>query len=221
MAFAAPVPANVSCREVAFQEPLAGMTVGVTPSGRVSVRPQMTEPVGGVTVMVVFQDRFHGSVPSHPQGRKSLVPVVAAPDFILILVVYLGLYAKSPGGALAVFLLGLGGDFASARFVGPTAAGCVAAFFLVTQISNHIYAERGLAVVFVSFLASILKSAVYLAMLVVYTSSTIISVHVLSIVLGEATATAVLSPLVLHLFSWSRLPGAAKSLPASEVYRRS
>lgn len=134
----------------------------------------------------------------------SLLPTMVAPDFIVILAFYLGITHKSPGGALGAFLLGLSGDFATAKFIGPNAAGCVLAFSFVVLLSNRIYAERGPALVVVSFLASVVKSLVALAMIALYTQATFAPGEVFRTLLWEALITALVAPIVLRFFRWEQ-----------------
>ena len=151
----------------------------------------------------------------------TMFPASIAPDFLLILVFSLALNDRSALGAVGAFFLGLGGDFASARFVGPTAAGMVVAYCVIVACANHVYAERGPAVVIITFLASLVKSAVYALMLAVYTSVDVLTQHVLLLVFGEALVTALLAPLVLKLFHTGKGHGGViNQVQISEAYRR-
>ena len=134
----------------------------------------------------------------------SLLPTMAAPDFIVILAFYLGITHKSAGGAVGAFLLGLAGDFATAKFIGPNAAGCVLAFSFVVLLSNRIYAERGPALIVVSFLASVVKSIAALVMIYLYTQATFAPGEVFRTLLWEALFTALVAPLVLRFFRWEQ-----------------
>lgn len=140
-----------------------------------------------------------------------------APDFILILVVYLGLHHKSPAGAVGAFVLGLGADFAEARFVGPNAAGAVLAFCLTVEISNRIYAEKGPATVLVTVVASATKLVAYALMLMLYTKTNVFSGPFAWTVVKEIVLTALFAPLVMKLLGWGRGRSISR---VSDAYRR-
>ena len=94
---------------------------------------------------------------------------VVAPDFILVLVVYLALHHRSVLGVFGAFLLGLAADFASGQFVGPNAAGAIIAYNVALLISQKIYAEHPLALMLISSLCSIAKNCAFAAMIRMYT----------------------------------------------------
>lgn len=139
----------------------------------------------------------------------SVYPSAIAPDFVLILVVYLGIYVRSPLGIIGAFFLGLVSDFASGQILGPNAAGSVVACLLSMQLSNKIYAERGLALSVIGFIASIVKSLVFILMLTFYVPFTLSVFKMSQIVLIEALLTAALAPVLMAIinFFYARTPG--------------
>lgn len=132
-----------------------------------------------------------------------LAPSAIAPDFILILVVYIGLRHRNMWGALAAFALGIAGDLASARYIGPHAAGCVSAFFFVTVSSSHMFAEKDVVTGFLTFLASLVKSTVFVLMIHFYLSVPL-SLRDGWIIGMEAFITAIITPIVLRLLRPAR-----------------
>ena len=128
----------------------------------------------------------------------SLFPLAIAPDFLLMLVFYLGVHSKTPLGAFGAFCLGVFADLASARFIGPNAAGAVVAFYFVAVVSGHMFAERGGIAGILAFFASLVKSAAFLATLRIYVGAPI-TVQDLGTVTLEALFTGILTPLALIL----------------------
>ena len=76
----------------------------------------------------VFRDNFLG---------------IPAPDFVLLLVLCLAQRFQNTAGVFIAFGLGLLGDFASGQFLGPFAAGSVAAYSLLVYLSDKVFAEKG------------------------------------------------------------------------------
>jgi rod shape-determining protein MreD len=143
-----------------------------------------------------------------------------APDFILILVVYLGLYHKSAWGVVGAFVLGLGADFAEARFIGPNAAGCVLAFCLTVELSNRFYAEKGLATALAALPASAAKLFGYSLILAVYTNVTVLNRSIAVGMVKEVILTAALTPFVIRALLWGGGRAFSRAVSMSEVYRR-
>ncbi|MCC6953480.1 MAG: rod shape-determining protein MreD [Deltaproteobacteria bacterium] len=133
----------------------------------------------------------------------SLFPSAVAPDFLLMLVFFLGIHHKSPMGAFGAFLLGVTADFASARFIGPNAAGAVIAFAFVATSSGHMFAERGVISGILAFFASIVKSIVFLVMMRFYAGISF-PIEETTTVLLEALFTGILTPIALGLLQPTR-----------------
>lgn len=147
-----------------------------------------------------------------------LFPSAPAPDFLLILVVMLGLNYKSPGGALGAFILGILADFASARFVGPNAAGAVLAFYFVVVISGHTFVDRGAIGGLVAFVACCVKSISFLLMRWIYVGVSPAMTDVTALLI-EAVLTGVLAPFVLHLLSQRTRSSTLGRRLEGEMYR--
>lgn len=140
---------------------------------------------------------------------KSLFPSASAPDFLLVIVVVLALRHPQVAGLIGAFCVGLAGDFAAARFIGPNAAGSVVAFVLVMFFSTKVYAERGIALGMLTFFASIAKSVTQLLMLNLYVSVDLLTSEGIKIVFIEAVLSALVAPFVfLVLERRSRLANA-------------
>jgi rod shape-determining protein MreD len=134
----------------------------------------------------------------------SLFPDVVVPDFLVILVVFLGIRSRNPLGAVGAFLIGVGGDFATARFVGPFAAGSVIAFYLTVFIADHLFSEKGFTVAFTAFVASLAKNVAAGVLLLFYTDFDFFRWKLLSTLLLEALFTALLCPLILKVITWGK-----------------
>ncbi|MFN8391644.1 MAG: rod shape-determining protein MreD [Bdellovibrionota bacterium] len=125
-------------------------------------------------------------------------PAAVAPDFIVILTVAVSLYYHTAWGALGAFCLGLFADFASADYLGPNAAGCVAAFCLVGLIANRVYADKGIAITIITFVCSIAKSATLLLLYYLYVDGFIVPDGIFGSASWEAFLSALLAPFVLR-----------------------
>ena len=151
----------------------------------------------------------------------SSMPTVAAPDFILILVVYVSRTLHTPWGALAAFALGLLADFGSAQYLGPNAGGCLIAFAVVGLIANRVYADKVIALFVITFVCSIVKSCFALLMLYVYVNEFTFAGDVFRMVLIEALLSGLISPLVMRALG-KRASGASRStgrFQASPIFR--
>lgn len=127
-------------------------------------------------------------------------PAAVAPDFILILGVALAFYFPGKWGLLLAFSLGVLGDFASAQYLGPNAAGLVVAFCLVGMISNRLYADRFIALMILTFICSLAKSLTIFSMYFVFLpDKRTIFYPLFQTILLEALITAIMSPIVLAL----------------------
>lgn len=134
-------------------------------------------------------------------------PNMIAPDFTVLIVVYLGLRHQNMRGLIASFCLGLIVDFASAVYLGPNAAGCVLGFCVTGVIAKRVFAEKTFAIVSITFWSSLIKSSTYVLMLVLYVSGDLLSFTSLQSIILESVLTALVAPVVFKLFT----PKQAKS----------
>ncbi len=131
----------------------------------------------------------------------SAFPAAVAPDFILVLVVLLALRERSVAHVCLAFALGILADLASGQFLGLNSAGVVVAFLLVGVISARVYAERPMAIGFITFICSIAKSSVCVLLLLTYVSSGVLTNSLWKIVIVEALLSALVAPALLYLFN--------------------
>ena len=133
--------------------------------------------------------------------QGTLLPAASSdfitPDIILILVVALGLHARSIYGLLGSFFLGLIADSASAQFIGPHAAGALIAFWVVSYISQKVYVENYIGLMILGFLASLFKQGVYVLMMQVFVGFELSLWKIIRVVMFEAVFTSILTPVVI------------------------
>jgi rod shape-determining protein MreD len=122
-----------------------------------------------------------------------LWPNLVIPNFILILVVFLGFYDVSPFGAFLAFLAGLISDLCSGVLVGPSAGASALVFAALSALSSRIFVESAISTIAAVFGASILSSICYLFM--VYQFSPAVGWS-LGQVVFEAIMTSLVSPLM-------------------------
>ena len=149
---------------------------------------------------------------------RSSFPSAVAPDFILILVVHLGLRFRSVSGLFGAFSLGLLADFASGRYLGPMAAAAVIAFCLAGIIANRVYAEKGPALMVISFLCCLAKSFTYVVLLFLYLGAVWVGHELVLTMVLEAAITGVCAPFALAALRWTR---DATRVRRNQVTRRS
>jgi len=131
----------------------------------------------------------------------ALSPAAVAPDIFVVLSVYLALQHRTPKGAVCAFFLGVVADFASGQFLGPNAAGCVAAFFVAGTISERVYVERGLAMVLTVALAAIAKSLTFVTMLAFFVGVNILTSEMIKTIALEAVFSAMIAPVVMWMLT--------------------
>ncbi len=150
----------------------------------------------------------------------SIFPDVVAPDVLVMLVVFLGLRSRTPWGAFGAFLIGLGGDFASAKFLGPFAAGSVAAFLGTVFLASHLFSEKGFTVGMTGAFASIVKNIVAALLLLLFTGENFFVLSSLRMLLLEALVTAIFCPFVIHALSWGQAVTHYGPVALRSNYRR-
>jgi len=128
----------------------------------------------------------------------STFPALPAPDVILILVVAISRLYHTRLGVLGAFCMGLLADFASAQYLGPNAAGCIIAFLFVGLIANRMYADKVIAIFFITAGSSLAKSLMAIAMYTFYVPDYTLPPDAIKIVMLEALFSAILAPLVLR-----------------------
>jgi rod shape-determining protein MreD len=173
------------------------------------------------TILVFFVACIVGLV-VQATFAHTISPFAIAPDVIVILAVYLGLNYQHPLGVIGAFLLGVAGDFASAQFVGPVAAGSVLVYGLTVMVSQKVYAENPFAIVMLTFLCSIADSLIYLLMVVMYVNVDLFGEGVVQGVLVEAGITAAIAPFIMTGLKWgTRKANSVQASAGMEGYRYS
>lgn len=137
---------------------------------------------------------------------RPVSPSAVAPDFLLVLVIYLALHFPSIWGLVGAYSLGLTQDFASGEYVGPSAAGMVVAFYFSVVISKKVYAENAIAVGLLVMVASILKSLTYALVFEIFLGINVlmtneITIWALSIPVFfvEALFSGLIAPVVMKI----------------------
>lgn len=140
-------------------------------------------------------------------GEDGLLRFV--PDALLVLSVFVAFRSPSASGLLVAFLLGLMGDCASARFLGPNAAGCMAGFLVTVALSRWVLADHGAGLFGLTALASLVKSVVVLVFIRAYFPIHESIVLIAGRVLAEALLSSILAVVVV--WWWGRVPGAGRA----------
>lgn len=139
---------------------------------------------------------FQGSVIS------STLPQAILPDILVILQVYISLRHRNVRGLLGVYLLGLLADMATGVYLGPNAAAAILIFAASGLLANRVYAERIFAMVFISFICSIVKSCAIASLLFYYTNYEFVLAPFIRVVFFEALATAFCAPIVIRILQF-------------------
>jgi rod shape-determining protein MreD len=121
------------------------------------------------------------------------------PDLLLILCVYLGIYHRSVGGAAGAFFLGYGLDTCSGVPVGMNAFAMSLVFTGVTMVSRCLWLTNPLSVLFMVFLAVVLKTGAFLFLGEFGELTEVFQPMVARYVMWDATVAMVLTPLVFTL----------------------
>lgn len=131
----------------------------------------------------------------------SVLPDIVAPDLLVILSVFLGLRARNSTAAIGAFIIGLGADFASAKFLGPSAAGSVVAFAATVFVANHFFSEKWFTVLFTTLIASFAKNLTQALVLAAFTEINLFQWQFLTTALLESSLTAACAPIVIKLLA--------------------
>jgi rod shape-determining protein MreD len=148
-----------------------------------------------------------------------LVPSAIAPDFITVLVVYIGFHHRSPAGAVGAFALGVLEDSASGQFLGPNAAGAVIAFLVTVAVVEKVYAERTPALIGLVVFASLAKCFTVLGILAVYVRVNLFGPSAVWTMLAEALLSAAVAPLVVKVLQPSRQYSTVQPVTGRESLR--
>lgn len=122
---------------------------------------------------------------------------VWTPDFILILVVSLSFIYHNSFAVIIAFVLGIIGDVADGRFLGPNAAGCVIAYLIAVLLSTKLYTPRFSGQFFIVCLASCVKSTVNLFVVGLFLKTTLSASLFMAIGI-QALTTGLVAPLIIR-----------------------
>ncbi|GIW42522.1 MAG: hypothetical protein KatS3mg076_3099 [Candidatus Binatia bacterium] len=122
-----------------------------------------------------------------------------APDLSLLLCVYLGLRAPSPGGALGAFAVGYLQDAFSGNVLGLHAFALSAVFLSVYFAARQLWVENPLSQVFLFFVASVEKSLLVLLLTGLFLSAVAGAASLLTLALWQAVLAALFGPPLLFL----------------------
>jgi rod shape-determining protein MreD len=125
-------------------------------------------------------------------------PVWLIPDFVILLVLFLGFYEISPLGALVAFCVGLILDISGGALLGPWAGAYVLSFGMLTMVSEHVFAESKLSLFPIAFFFVIIAHILFL--LPAFDPLGQLATDWPRL-LGKALITAILAPVVFKLLS--------------------
>lgn len=126
---------------------------------------------------------------------KSIAPTsMLVPNLNLIIVAFLAFREPSVFGAILSFLLGIQFDFSSGVLVGPWSAAFVAAFGLLSMVSQRVFVESPPAVVF-SVLVAVLVANLIRILIILQFSEVGLAGFTWAL-FGEGILTALLAPLL-------------------------
>lgn len=129
---------------------------------------------------------------------RSLLPVYLIPNFLLIAVVFLGFHEVSVLGVILAFLCGLIFDLFSGTLIGPWSGSFVFVYALLALFAQRLFTRSLSTVVPSVFLANVIATALYFALLYQFQS---IEGRLFSISLIESLSSALVAPLAFTLLN--------------------
>jgi len=137
--------------------------------------------------------------------QTALLPVLpfgeAAPDILLILCVYLGLYHHSAAAAVGAFMLGYLQDSVSGAAIGLNAFAMSLVFLLVHLTCRSLWVDNVISRVVLVFLASLIKTAAIMGLLVMFVGFDGSWRRVAWSLGVQAVSVAAIAPFVLALLA--------------------
>lgn len=138
---------------------------------------------------------------------RALLPVYLIPNFLLIVIVFLGFYEVSVLGVILAFACGLIFDLFSGVLIGPWAGSFVFVYALLALFAQRLF-TRSLSTIMLSvFLANVIATAMYFALLYQFQS---IEGRLFSSFLVESISSALIAPIVFALLSRVAVSGGPK-----------
>ena len=144
-------------------------------------------------VAMVLQTTVFPSIPALP----------VAPDLMLVLAVYLGVFHRNMGGALGAFLLGYFLDAFSGVRLGVNAFAFTLVFAGVQLVARSIWVQGSVPVIVVVFVAGCVRGVVMLSILTLAGGAPLWH-HVFWYTVVESTAAALTAPAVFAAVHWEK-----------------
>jgi rod shape-determining protein MreD len=144
-------------------------------------------------VAMVLQTTVFPSIPALP----------VAPNLMLVLAVYLGVFHRNMGGAIGAFLLGYFLDAFSGDRLGVNAFAFTLVFAGVQLVAKSIWVQGSVPVMVVVFVAGCLRGLVMLA-IVTLAGGAPLWHHVLWYTVVESMAAALTAPAVFAAVQWEK-----------------
>jgi rod shape-determining protein MreD len=126
-----------------------------------------------------------------------------APDLMLVLAVYLGVFHRNMGGALGAFLLGYFMDAFSGVRLGVNAFAFTLVFAGVQMVARSIWVQGSVPVMAVVFVAGCVRGLVMITILTL-AGGTPLWHHVLWYTVVESIAAALTAPAIFAAVQWGK-----------------
>jgi rod shape-determining protein MreD len=144
-------------------------------------------------VAMVLQTTVFPSIPALP----------VAPNLMMVLAVYLGVFHRNMGGALGAFLLGYFLDSFSGVRLGVNAFAFTLVFAGVQLVARSIWVQGSVPVIVIVFVAGCARGLVMLAILTL-AGGTPLWQHVVWYTVVESMAAALTAPAVFAAVHWEK-----------------
>ena len=144
-------------------------------------------------VAMVLQTTVFPSIPALP----------VAPNLMMVLAVYLGVFHRNMGGALGAFLLGYFLDAFSGVRLGVNAFAFTLVFAGVQLVARSIWVQGSVPVIVIVFVAGCVRGVVMLAILTL-AGGTPLWQHVVWYTVVESMAAALTAPAVFAAVHWEK-----------------
>ena len=144
-------------------------------------------------VAMVLQTTVFPSIPALP----------VAPNLMMVLAVYLGVFHRNMGGALGAFLLGYFLDAFSGVRLGVNAFAFTLVFAGVQLVARSIWVQGSVPVIVIVFVAGCVRGVVMLAILAL-AGGTPLWQHVVWYTVVESMAAALTAPAVFAVVHWEK-----------------
>jgi rod shape-determining protein MreD len=144
-------------------------------------------------VAMVLQTTIFPSIPALP----------VAPNLMMVLAVYLGVFHRNMGGALGAFLLGYLLDAFSGVRLGVNAFAFTLVFAGVQLVARSIWVQGSVPVIVIVFVAGCVRGLVMLAILTL-AGGTPLWQHVIWYTVVESMAAALTAPAVFAAVHWEK-----------------